>query len=121
MFAGWGNGARLFFETARCQRNIRGDAYVDSRDVLRDPVVGRVRAVADHDHSDVRGAWRPDRSRAVGDDENIELKTCRHAVDLLPHRARITIDVDVSQTLARCFSTTAIPAASTTAAAFGLP
>jgi len=71
MLAGGRDGARALFETARCQRNIRGDAYVGGRDVLRNPVIGRVRAVADHDHTHIRGAWRPDRSRAVGDNQNI--------------------------------------------------
>ena len=40
----------------------------------------------------VRGAERPDRSRAVKDDQNIEAQARRHAVDLLPgmhhHRRR---------------------------------
>ena len=58
-------------------------------------------AVGHQNHSHVRGTWRPDRSRAVGDNQNIELKARRHTVDLLPHRARITIDVDISQLQAR--------------------
>jgi hypothetical protein len=65
-------------------------------------VVGCVCAIADQDHSHIRCTWRPDWSRPVGDDENIEPKARRHAIDLLPHRARITIDVDVSQ-LPACF------------------
>jgi hypothetical protein len=48
-------------------------------------------------HSQVRGTWRPDWSRAIGDDKNVKLKASRHAVYLLAHRARITIDIDVSQ------------------------
>ena len=69
--------------------------------MLRHPVVGRIRAVTDQDYSHIRGAWRPDWSRTVGDNQNIELKARRHAVDLFPHRARITIDVDVGQ-LSHC-------------------
>jgi hypothetical protein len=53
--------------------------------------------------------------------KNIEPKARRDAVDLLPHRARITIDVDFSQLPVRCLSTLAIPGASTTAALLGLP
>src|SRR5208282_1812363 len=44
---------------------------------------------------------RTDRSRAIGDDENIEPKAPRYAVDLLTHWARITINVNVSQLPAR--------------------
>ena len=69
--------------------------------MLRNPVVGRVCAIADQDHSYVRGIWRPDGARAVRDHENIKPKACRHAVDFLPHRARITVDVDLSQLPAR--------------------
>ena len=54
---------------------------------------------------------------AVTKPEDVKPKTSRYAIDLLPHRTRITIDVDVSQTPACCFSTTAIPAASTIASA----
>ena len=119
MFTGRGDDARPNFETACCQRDIGGDAYVDGRDVLCNPVISRVCSVADQDHAHVRGAWWPDRSGAIGDNKNVKSKACRHAVDFLPHRARITIDVDVSQTLACCFSTTAIPAALTSASALG--
>ena len=69
----------------------------------------------------VRGAERPDRSRAVKDDQNIEAQARRHAVDLLPHRACITIDVDISQFLTQWLSTSATPAASTIVSASDLP
>jgi hypothetical protein len=121
LFANRGDASRAFFEAACCQRDIRGDAYVGSRDVLCNPVVGRVCAFTHQNHTHVRGAWRPDRSRAVGDDQNIEAQARRHAVDLLPHRACITIDVDFSQLPVRCLSTLAIPRASTTAALLGRP
>ena len=101
MLAGGGDDARALFETARCQRNIRGDAYVGGRDVLCNPVIGRVRAIAHQDHSHFRDTWRSDWPRAIGDDESIELKTRRDAVNLLPHRARITIDINFSQLPAR--------------------
>ena len=42
LFAGRGDDARAFFETACCQRDIGGDAYVGGRDVLRNPVIGPV-------------------------------------------------------------------------------
>ena len=100
---------------------IGGDAHVDGRDMLRYPVIGGVCAVTDQDHSHIGGAWRPDWSRTVGDNQNIELKARRHAVDLFPHRARIAIDVDLSQLPPRCISTSAIPGALTTAALTGLP
>jgi len=120
MLAG-GDDVRALFETARCQRDIRGDAYVGGRDALGNPFIGRVRAVADYDHTHIRDAWRPDWSRAVGDNKNIQPKARRHAVDLLPHRARITIHVDDGQTPARCFSTIPIHAAWTIAASLGFP
>jgi hypothetical protein len=101
LFADRGDDPRFFLETARRQRDIGGDANVDGRNVLRNPVVGRVCVIADQNHSHVRGIWRPNGPRAVGDDENIEPKARRHAVDFLPHRARITIDVDLSQLLGR--------------------
>jgi hypothetical protein len=41
---------------------------------------------------------------SVRDNENLEFKARRHAVDLLPHRARITIDINISQLPIRCFS-----------------
>jgi hypothetical protein len=121
VFVSWGNGARTLFETARCQRDIRGDAYVGGRDVLCNPVAGRICAFAHQNHSHVGSARRPDRSRAVGDSENMELQASRHAIDLLAHRARITIDVDFSQLPVRCLSTLAIPGASTTASALAHP
>ena len=55
------------------------------------------------------------------DNKNIKLKASRYAIDLLAHRARITIDMDVSQLPARCLRKLAIPAASTTAAALDPP
>jgi len=54
------------------ERDIGGDAHVGGRDVLCNPVVGRVCAFAHQNHTHVRGAWRPDRSRAVGDNQNIQ-------------------------------------------------
>ncbi len=97
LFAGGGDNARPFLKTARCQRYIGGDAYVDGRDVLRNPVISRVCIIADQHHFHVRGARRPDWSRAIGDNENIEPQASRYAVDFLAHRARITVDIDVSQ------------------------
>jgi hypothetical protein len=102
LFAGRGYGAGFFLETARCQRDIGRDAYIDGRDVLYNPVVGCVCAIADQDHSYIRGIWRPDGSRAVGDNENLEPKARHHAVDVLRHRACITIDVDVNQVSSIC-------------------
>src|SRR6516165_3758532 len=99
--------------------SIGGDADVVGRNMLCNPVISRICCIADQDHSYVRGARRPDRSRAIGDNEDVKPKTSRYAIDLLPHRTRITIDVDISQTPACCFSTTAIPAALTTASALG--
>ena len=40
-------------------------------------IVGRVCAFAHQNHTHVRGAWRPDRSRAVGDNQNIQPKARR--------------------------------------------
>lgn len=97
MFSHWGDDTCPFLEAARRQRDVGGDAYVGRSDVLCNPVVGRVGIVADENHADIRAAWRPDRTRAVGDNENLEPKARRHAIDLLADRARITIDVNVSQ------------------------
>jgi len=69
--------------------------------VLSNPVVGRVSSVADRDHAQVRSAWRRDRARAVGDNEHIELEASCYTVDLLPHRARISININVGQLSAR--------------------
>src|SRR5262249_16767728 len=52
LFARRGDDPRPLIEPARCQRDIGSDAYVGRRDVLDNPVVGRVCAIADQDHSD---------------------------------------------------------------------
>ena len=83
------------------QWDIGGYANVRGGDALRNPILGCICTVADKNHPHIRGLWRPDGSRAVGDYENVEPKTPRHAVDFLAHRARITIDVNVSQLPAR--------------------
>src|SRR5580704_5877468 len=101
LFSGWGDDAPPFLEAARCQRDIGSDAHVISPDALGNPVVGCTRAVTDGNHAHVRHARRPYRSRAIGDHENFKPKARRHAVDLLAHRARITVDVNVSQLSAR--------------------
>ena len=93
--------ARSFLETARGQRDIGSDAYVRGPDALGNPVVGCICSVADKNHAHVRRPGRPDWSRAIRDNENFDLETRRHAVDLLAHRARVTIDVNVSQFSAR--------------------
>jgi len=51
---------------------------------------------ADESVTDIR-LRRPDRARAVGDNEHIELEACCYTVDLLPHRARIGINVNIGQ------------------------
>ena len=96
-----GETARPHFETARCQRNIRGHTDVDSRDALRNPIVGRVCTVTDENHPHVRGHGWTDWSRAIGDHKNIELKARRNAVDLLAYRTRITIQVNVGHVSAQ--------------------
>jgi len=63
--------------------------------VLRNPIVGSVRVIANQNQSDVWPNW----PRPVEDNEDIEPKARRHAVDFLSHRARITIDVDLGQLL----------------------
>src|SRR5580704_12575316 len=125
LFSGRGDDARAFLETARCQRDIGSDAHVHGPDARGNPVVGCICSVADENHAHVRHPRGPNRSGAVRDDENFDLETRRHAVDLLAHRAGITINVNVSQlpTLFvlgyRCLSTT--PEALTTAASLGFP
>ena len=59
--------------------------------------VGRVCAIADQYHSHIWGVWRSDWSRAVGDYEYIEPKACGHTVDLLAHRARVLVDINLGQ------------------------
>ena len=51
VLTGRGDDPGAFFEAASCQRDIGGDTYVDSRDVFRNPVVGRVCVVADENHT----------------------------------------------------------------------
>jgi hypothetical protein len=101
LFSGRGDDARSFFEAARGQRDIGSDAYVHGPDALGDPIVGCICSVADENHAHVRHPRWPDWAGAIRDDENVDLETRRHAVDLLAHRARITIDVNVSQLLVR--------------------
>ena len=48
----WRHDARAFFEAARGERDIGGDADIGGGDALRDPIVGRVHRVADHHHLD---------------------------------------------------------------------
>jgi hypothetical protein len=96
-----GDDARSFFEAARGQRDIGSDAYVLGPDALGDPIVGCICSVADENHAHVRHPRWPDRSGAIRDDENFDLEPRRDAVNLLAHRARITIDVNVSQLLVR--------------------
>jgi hypothetical protein len=97
LFSDRGHDARSFFEAARGQRDIGSNAYVHSPDALGNPVVGCICSVANENHAHVRHARWPDRAGAIRDNENFDLETRRHAVDLLTHRARITIDVNVSQ------------------------
>ena len=65
--------------------SIGGDADVVGRNMLCNPVISRICCIADQDHSYVRGARRPERSRAIGDNEDVKPKTSRYAIDLLPH------------------------------------
>jgi hypothetical protein len=97
LFSGRGDDARSLLR----QREASGISEVMHTSVapnaFGNPVVGRICSVADENHAHVRRPGRPDRSGAIRDDENFDLETRRHAVDLLVHRARITIDVNVSQ------------------------
>ena len=70
-------------------------------DLRSNPVVGCICSVANENHAHVRHARWPDRAGAIRDNENFDLETRRHAVDLVAHRARISIDVNVSQILVR--------------------
>src|ERR1700719_3694776 len=97
LFSGRGDDARPFLEATRYQRDIGSDAHVSSPDALDNPVVCCIRAIADENHAHVRHPSGPNRSGAVRDDENFDLETRCHAVDLLAHRAGITINVNVSQ------------------------
>jgi hypothetical protein len=101
LFSGRGDDARSFFEAARCQWDIGGDGYVHGPDALGNPIVGCICRVADKNHAHARHPGWPDGSGAIRDNENFDLETRRHAVDLLAHRARITIDVNDSQLLVR--------------------
>src|SRR5260370_8043512 len=51
LFANRGDAARAFFETACCQRDIRGDAYVAGRDVLSTPAVAPLSPFTHHTHT----------------------------------------------------------------------
>jgi hypothetical protein len=82
--------------------------------VLRNPIIGGIRAVADENHAHVLGPWRPNRSGPVGDHEHIEPEARRHAVDFLAHRASVAVNINDSQLAARFllnrrFSPTAKP------------
>ena len=75
LFANRRDAARAFFETACCQRDIRGDAYVGGRDVLCNPVVSRVCAFTHQNHNarsrcraagSVASRWRQPKHLAEG-------------------------------------------------------
>ena len=89
--------------------------------MFNDPVVDRIRTIAHQDHVHVQSTRRPDWSRPVGDDVNIEPKARRHAVDLLAYRTGIAINVDVSHLRARWLCKSATPVASTTVAVPAFP
>ena len=94
--AGRGDGARSLGQATRCQRNIRRHADIGRRDPLGDPVIGRIRLVSHHDHANIVLAGRPDRTRTVGDDEDLQRQAAGHAIDLLADRAGIAIDIDIA-------------------------
>jgi hypothetical protein len=75
LFASRGDNARPSFETARCQWDIGGDANVEGRDVLCNPVTGRVCSVADHSAS-----LDCDRERLALPNEHYEAFAACHAI-----------------------------------------
>jgi hypothetical protein len=98
-----------FLEAARGQWDVGRDAYIGGGDMIRDPIVGRVCAIADENHMHVRGPRRPDRSRAIVDNENVEPQARRYPIDLLPHWACIAIDINVSQLSTRFVPGVSLP------------
>jgi hypothetical protein len=90
-------------------------------DALGNPVIGCIRVLADENHAHVWGSRRPDWSRAIRDNENVEPKTHRNAVDLLAHRARVTVDVKVCQWSARSILDTGFEALRTDSLSPPLP
>ncbi len=74
------------------QRHIGGDHDSAGPRALRDPIVGDVGPRRNDDALDVGRARNHD--RAVGDDEDLEPKTRRYAIDLVLHRTGVGVDID---------------------------
>ena len=60
LLSGRGDDARSFPDAALCQRDVGSNAHVRGPDALGNPVIGRIRAVADENHGHVRHPRRPD-------------------------------------------------------------
>ena len=88
-----GKTARALFLRQRAASGISEATHTSAAERCSAIQLSAASALLTHqNHTHLRGAGRPDRSRAVGDDQNIEAQTHRHAVDLLPgmhhHRRR---------------------------------
>ena len=100
-----GETTRAPFLRQRDASGISAVTHISNFNAFGNPVVRCICAFPDENHAHVRSSRRPNWSRAVGDHENVEPKTRRHAVDLLTYRTRVTTNVDVRQFLVRFLST----------------
>jgi len=77
-------------EAASGERDVRSNNDVPGADFIRNPIVGNVRTVFNDDHLDAKIARNID--ALVRDDDDSEAEACGDRVDLVLHRACITID-----------------------------
>ena len=79
-------------EAACGERDVRSNDDVPGADFIRNPIVGNVRTVFNDDHLDAKIARNID--ALVRDDDDSEAEACGDRVDLVLHRACVTIDKD---------------------------
>jgi len=83
------------FQTARCERYVRGNGDIERLNSLGDPIIGRIGACRNDDVTDSRIGARP--YSTIGDDIDRKIMTIRDALDLNLDRACIAIDIDIEQ------------------------
>src|SRR6185312_3122608 len=82
--------ARVPVEAARRQRDVGGDADIAGGDMLRDPVIGGIRAFRHRDMTHQGIGGRP--QAAIADDGDGQAVPSRHLLDLGLYRAGIAIN-----------------------------
>jgi hypothetical protein len=88
------HGPGAFGEAARGQRNVRRDADIGLRDVIGNPVIGGVGPLSHNDHADIGTVDRANRPGAVRHHEDDQFEAAGYAIDLIPNRAGIRVDIN---------------------------